>query len=329
MKFYFAPMEGITGYLYRNAYETYFGRIDRYMTPFLVPTQKKTFTHREREDVIPEHNEGMTVIPQVMTNRAEDLIWTAAKLQDLGYDRVNLNLGCPSQTVVSKGRGSGFLAFPDRLEEFFDQVFDDPLFGTGQMKLSVKTRIGKESPEEFPKLMEIYNRYPLEELIIHPRVQKDFYRNEPRMDAFAYGLEISKNPVCYNGNIFSTEDYRNLTERFPNLERVMMGRGLLTNPWLTAEILGETDRDREQLHGFHDLLFSGYLQVMSGEKNALYKMKELWCYLICLFEDGEFYGKKIRKAERKKDYDTAVDGIFRELQIRTGDIPFPFQKKQM
>ena len=210
MKLYMAPMEGVTGFVYRRAYHACFGPMDRYFTPFISPKgqgadgqtegeRRVCMSTRERRDVLPEHNAGMAVVPQILTNRAEDFLQTAALLGEMGYREVNLNLGCPSGTVTAKGKGAGFLAFPERLEEFFRQVCSGLL--QMDMGLSVKTRLGVEEPEEFERLLEIYNQFPLTELIIHPRVLRDYYGNEPRLDWFARALSASRAPVCYNGDI--------------------------------------------------------------------------------------------------------------------------------
>ncbi len=183
MKYYLAPMEGITGYIYRNSYEKFFNNIDKYFTPFIVPNKSTSLKTKELRDILPENNKGMNIVPQLLTNDSEAFIITARKLQQLGYNEINLNLGCPAGTVVSKNRGSGFLAKREELDIFLDEIFkiDD-------MKISIKTRIGKDSPEEFYELIKIYNKYPMEELIIHPRTQKDFYGNKPDLDVFKDAL---------------------------------------------------------------------------------------------------------------------------------------------
>lgn len=208
-KFYFAPLEGISGYVYRKAYEHYFGGIDKYFIPFIKPNQKGKLSSREKNDILPMHNQGMWAVPQILTNSAEDFIKTAERLQEYGYEEVNLNLGCPSKTVVSKGRGSGFLAEPDRLNAFLEEIFNET-----PIRISVKTRIGKESPEEWIRLLEIYNQYPMEELIIHPRIQTDFYKNTPNLEMFEYAVKNSKNPLCYNGDICTKEEYETICNRF-------------------------------------------------------------------------------------------------------------------
>lgn len=310
MKYYFAPLQGVTGYIYRNAYQTYFGQIDKYFTPFISPTSSKSLTTRELKDILPEHNEGVPVIPQILTNNAEYFLDTADKLTQLGYHEVNLNLGCPSGTVVSKNKGSGFLAQRQKLDEFLEEVFSRV-----SVKVSIKTRIGKDSPEEFPEIIEVYNKYPLEELIIHPRIQKDFYGNTPNMEVFTAALASSRNPVCYNGDIFTFEDYKNLTEKYTNLGAVMLGRGLITNPVLLGQIKGNPIVDKKLLKSFHDEVYKGYRETISEERNVLFKMKEFWFYMINLFADREKYAKKIRKTDSLSDYEAIISRLFQELEV--------------
>ncbi len=311
MNYYFAPMEGITGYIYRNAHHKFFKDVDVYYTPFIVPNQNREFSSREKNDILPEHNKGIKTIPQIMTNNWEGFVWTAMELKKYGYQEVNLNLGCPSKTVVSKLRGSGFLAVPDQLDQFLDRIF------TIDMKISIKTRIGKDSPEEFHRLMEIYNQYPVKELIIHPRIQKDFYRNTPDWDMFRMAVSTSKNPVCYNGDIFSPQDYERLIQTFPSLDRVMLGRGLVANPMLAGEIKGKAHLQKEQLKAFHDHILSGYQETISGDRNVLFKMKELWAYMLPSFERGEKHGKKIQKSQNLFDYIPAVEALFKDLELKS------------
>ena len=314
MKLYLAPLEGITGHIYRNAHATFFTPLDKYFTPFVAANSSGKFSSREWADVNPEHNQGINVVPQILTNQVEDFIATAKALAALGYKEVNLNLGCPSGTVVSKYRGSGFLAKPEALDYFLDQIYT-----LSPVSISIKTRIGKDEPEEFAQLLAIYNKYPIEELTIHPRVQKDYYKNKPRMQVFAEALRESKNPVCYNGDIFTAEHYHTLVKACPDLQCVMLGRGVIANPQLGMQILDETlSLSKEQLRAFHDRLFEDYQVVLSGERNVLFKMKEAWFYMSHLFSQNEKYVKKIRKSQHFKDYVLAVDQLFKEQQIIKG-----------
>lgn len=313
MKYYLAPMEGITGHIYRNAYAKYFHNIDKYFTPFIVPNQSTSLKTKELRDMLPENNEGLYIVPQILTNDADGFITTAMKLQQLGYDEINLNLGCPAGTVVSKNRGSGFLAQRDGLDSFLDEIFK-----IKDMKISVKTRIGKDSPEEFYELIKIYNKYPMEELIIHPRTRQDFYGNTPNLDVFKDAISLSKNTLCYNGDIFTVEDYYKITESFPEVDKVMLGRGILANPGLMGEIKDNIYVDKKILKEFHDEIFNNYTELLKEDKNAMYRMKELWGYMSHIFTNNKKYYKKIKKAQKAKDYIEAVSNLFEEQEIIKG-----------
>lgn len=307
MDFYFAPLEGITGYLYRNAFHEMFDcGICKYFTPFLAVNQNGITKSREKGDIDPLHNKGMTIIPQLLGNKGSEAADYIRYLGGMGYPEVNLNLGCPYQTVVSKKKGAGLLADVESLRRFLDEVFE-----VSVVRISVKTRIGMDSGEEFERLLEIYNQYPISELIVHPRVRKDFYGGHPDFAAFARALSESCAPVCYNGDIFTERDYRALTERFPKVDRIMLGRGLITNPGLLSRILTGKLVGKEELRAFHDRIYRDYREVISGDVNVLFKMKELWNYMQFLFADRQKYIKKIRKAKSGSEYEAAVDALFR------------------
>lgn len=314
MKYYLAPLEGLTVFIYRNAYKKYFGdNFDKYFAPFIVPNSSRSLKTRELRDILPENNIGINLIPQILTNDAEGFITTARKLQKLGYNEINLNLGCPSGTVVSKGRGSGFLAKKEELDKFLEEIFkiDD-------MKISIKTRLGKDRPEEFYELIKIYNKYPLEELIIHPRTRQDFYGNKPNLDIFREALSLSKNPVCYNGDIFTIENYKEFIQAFPNVNAVMLGRGIIANPALVNEIKYDKSIDKKVFKEFHDEIFQKYREIFNEDKNAIFRMKEFWGYMINIFSDNKKYAKKIKKAQKLVDYNEAVESLFREQEIIKG-----------
>lgn len=310
MKLYFAPLEGITGHVFRRAFFEYFGSVEKYFIPFIKPNQRGHLSSRERQDILPENNEGMYAVPQILTNSAEDFIRTTKKLQKYGYQEINLNLGCPSKTVVTKGRGSGFLAFPEDLDRFLDTVF-----GQTDAEISVKTRVGKDSPKEFTDLLAIFNQYPIKELIIHPRVQLDFYKNQPNWEVFQEACKESKNPVCYNGDIFSMEDYLRFADTFPDVDTMMLGRGLLMNPGLSGEIRQGRRMEKQTLRRFHDCLYEGYQEVLSGSRPILFKMKELWGFLAPVFTNYEKYAKKIKKSEKLNAYESIVDALFSEQEL--------------
>ena len=312
IQFYLAPMESVTGYVYRNVYHAMFGDMDKYVTPLIAPSKKKILKTRERKDVAPEHNRGMYVVPQILTNDAEQFLTTCNMLAELGYQEVNLNLGCPMATVVSKKKGSGFLEEPDRLDRFFDAVFEgiSRLPEERSCKISVKTRIGMEFPEEFADILQIYNRYPISEVIIHPRLQKDFYNNQPNLDVFAEALKECVHPVCYNGDIFTVEDYHVFREMFPQVDRIMLGRGVIANPGLVREIRTGQSVTTAELKEYHDRLYAGYREEMDCERDALFKMKEVWFYLGKMFPEAERELKKVKKADRPEEYLAAVRSVF-------------------
>ena len=285
MKFYLAPLEGITGYIYRNAQHDFFGAgIDKYFMPFLAPHTKRSFNAKEKNDILPEHNAGMYAVPQILTNSAADFLRIEKDLGAFGYRELNINLGCPSGTVVSKGRGAGF------------------------------------------RLLEIYNKYPLEELIVHPRVQKELYRGTPHYETFRYAMEHSKNPLCYNGDLVSVDSYVNLLtdwEKEQACDRakvtsVMVGRGVLKDPALIEKLAAYASGEaygtdaKKKLPAFHDRLVADYGKEFSGDQNVLFKMKELWSYLIVRFPGKEKEAKAIRKAKRLEEYQAAVRRVFSE-----------------
>ncbi len=310
MKRYAAPMEGITGYIYRNAHHRVFGGADKYFTPFLSPGKKRSLRSRELNDILPQHNENIPVVPQILTNDWEDFIHTAEILREFGYEEVNLNLGCPSGTVTAKKRGAGFLACPEELDRFLERICS----GTKQ-KISIKTRIGVESAEEFGPLLEIFCRYPLSELIVHPRTQKEGYRGAPHKEEFLRAFERAPFPVCYNGDLFSREDLEEFSREFPQADRVMVGRGLIADPALAAGAADGRTVTKETFREFHQEILDGYCQIMSGDRNVLFKMKELWFYMIRLFPDGEDFAKKIRKSSTVAEYRLWTERLLAEREI--------------
>ena len=268
MKDYMAPMEGVTNFVYRRVYHRFYHPMDKYFTPFISAKPKKNLSFQETCEVSPEENKDMYVVPQILTCSAEDFIRTAQLLRDeYGHQEVNLNLGCPSGTVTAKGKGAGFLAEPKKLDAFLDEIFDKL-----DMKISIKTRIGTHYEEDWEYLLAIYEKYPIYELIIHPRIQTDMYRGLPRLGAYEKAVERLKIPLCYNGNLFSVEDYRRFTQRFSETDCFMYGRGLITNPGMINAIREEKQPGKDILKELHDCLLEEYRQLLSGERNVLFRM---------------------------------------------------------
>lgn len=320
MRYYFAPMEGVTGAVYRRTHHKFFEGIDKYYMPFITPTTKAKLTPRQRRDVAPEANDGVPAVPQLLTKNAADFIWAANALADLGYEEVNLNLGCPSGTVTAKGKGAGFLAHPEELDRFFDAVFS-----ACKGKITVKTRLGMEDPAEFDRLLAIYNRYPIAELTIHPRVRQDFYKGAVREGDFAAALPQCRMPVCYNGDIVTEADAHAVGARYPAVGSLMIGRALIGDPSLVTQIKGGKGADRAQLADFHNALYEGYCEAFGDRRLAVLRMKEVWFYQLNLFEDSEKYGKRLRKAVSPADYEAAAAAIFHDLPLREQIVPGWFQ----
>lgn len=311
MKLYLAPMEGITTYIYRNAYNRCFGGIDKYFTPFLA---SKKLNRRELNEILPEHNEGIEVVPQILTNRADEFLQIARRIAGYGYQTVNLNLGCPSGTVTARKRGAGFLSVPDELDHFLYEIYEK-----SPIRISIKTRIGVESVDEWERLLAIYKKYPVAELIIHPRLQRELYKYTPHIEAFLTAVAaLPEIPLCYNGDITSPENYEALLEAIPATDCLMIGRGIIRKPALAAQIK-KTDAARlftkENLRAFHDEIFSGYSAQMAGETPTLFKMKDLWTYLSASFAASDRFLKKIRKASDYAEYKIAVSNLFRECEL--------------
>ena len=332
MEYYFAPLEGITGYIYRETHFAFYPGIDRYFTPFLVPKEKCDLNTREYMDVLPEHNKQMNVIPQILTNKSEDFLRMADYLKkEFGYKEINLNLGCPSKTVVGKKRGAGFLSVPDQLNCFLEEIFSK-----SEVNISIKTRIGKDSINEYDRLLEIFQKYPISELIVHPRLQIDYYKNKPNIDVFSKTFLNQRWEICYNGDICSEKNCKQIQNRFPDLRKIMIGRGLLMYPYLVQVIKlrencgmekkGEIYRDfnseisekeeRERLYDFYKTIMEKYQMTLSGEKTVLFKMKELWLYMSQSFSNYEKYWKKMKKAQRINDFDHIVQTLFMKEKLK-------------
>lgn len=312
MHYYFAPLEGLTDSIYRRLHHRYFPGIDRYYTPFFSPTVHRFLTPREERELPLADSVDFTVVPQLLTKSAEDFLWMAHVCKERGYEEVNLNLGCPSGTVVSKGKGSGMLSDPDTLDAFLNQVFSG-----ADIAVSVKTRLGVQNPEEFTKLLDIFNRYPIKELTVHPRVRKDFYKDSTRPEWFRYAVENSNNPVCYNGDICSLSGLDVLAQKYPGVQSVMIGRGLIGDPGMLCP--GGTNI--QALEAFYSELLEAYLVAFGGSRNAMFRLKENWRYLLCRFEGSEKLGKRLRKTTDLQEYRAITAEIFHTLPLKEALTP--------
>lgn len=301
MELYFAPLEGITTFTYRNTHAACFGGCDAYYAPFVTPAENEKIGRKNVRDILPEHNQNVPLKVQVLTNKAEAFLKFVEKIKPLGYSEVNINLGCPSPTVVKKGRGAGFLSDVPALARFFDEIFEGC-----DMNISVKTRTGYVSSDEMDDLMKIYSRHPLSMLIIHPRTKKEFYGGEPDRAVFARALAQSTCPVCYNGDILTVADFKEIKTAFPSLCGVMIGRGAVKNPALFREIRGGKPLCTSELVQFSERLMENYMQVLQSETFTLHKLKELWTYMIRNFPEEKKIQKAIKKASSLPDFKQAL-----------------------
>ena len=306
MRYYFAPMEGLTDSIFRRLHHKYFPGVDRYYMPFLSPTIHRQLTHKEDRELPLADSVPFAAVPQVLTKVPEDFLWAAEVCRDRGYDEVNLNIGCPSGTVVSKGKGSGILRDAAALDKFLEAVF-----AASPLPISVKTRLGLEKREEFPAILEALNRYPIKELTIHPRVRKQFYDGTVDMEMFDYAVRNSVNPLCYNGDILSLEQAAVLQETYPQIQSVMIGRGLIADPGMLS---GGTDK--AALEGFMNELMAVYEVEFGGSRNAIFRLKENWGFLHSRFEGCDKLWKRLRKTTDAAEFKSISAEIFHTLPLK-------------
>ena len=317
-KIYFAPLEGVTDSIFRNTFEKYYGGVDKYFTPFLSPNSTYKFTTREFNQIDPEKNNIETTVPQLLTNDAEHFLWAASEIAALGYREINFNLGCPSGTVVAKKKGSGLLFYPEMLDNMLYKVFEGlesaySKKGCTAPNISIKTRLGKLETDEFYEILDIYNKYPISELTIHPRIQKDFYREPLKPEFFDYAISHSNAPLVFNGDIVTISDINNTFATYPSIDAIMIGRGLLANPGLVLAYkkgLEETPLDLKIFKSFHDDLLIQYTDLLSGEKPVLHRMKEFIAYWERNFPNDTKTIKKIRKSNSIPEYKSNITSLF-------------------
>lgn len=317
---YLAPMEGITGYIVRNAFHHQFGGIDKYFTPF-IPAAKR-MGRKILRDLDPANNQGIRLVPQLISNNAEEIKEMVLQLQDLGFSEININLGCPSGTVVSKNRGSGMLKDPKELDHFLDGIMEGVSACAHNAAITVKTRIGFTDLSLWPEILSIYRKYPFDELIIHPRLRSELYTGYPHLEAFqlAYdAYQADPGRLCYNGDVWDMHCYQNIQSRFPAVEKIMIGRGLLGRPYLARLIRQEQEAEageiRKRLRAFHDEIYAGYLEIFSGERDVFLHMKEIWANLGRSFQDSEKLVRKLMKSRTPAEYKVLADQILDTLEL--------------
>ena len=310
IKYYMAPLEGITTYIFRRTHRKYFPVMDKYFTPFLV---SPNLNCKEINEIHPDNNKDINLVPQILTHQSGEFLEIAKSVSEYGYKTVNLNIGCPAGTVVSKGRGAGMLSDPDRLDKFLYEIYDKcPL------DISVKTRIGIFDTCEWEDILQVFSKYKMQELIIHPRLQKELYKGTPHIEEFLLACDSLDIPLCYNGDInkpADTEKLFKLTEGENSFDAIMIGRGLIKNPALMCLINGTPVPDKKTFKNYIEDLLEEYRENMSSDKPALCKMIEIWTYLESSFTNPEKYMKQIKKSRSVAEYRVAVNALFREQDL--------------
>ncbi len=314
MQLHLAPIRGITDFIFRTIFAGHFNGFDCALAPFISTVKGKTFKQSHVKDILPENNCLLPVVPQIIGNMPEDFVTLSGRLFDLGYLKVNWNLGCPFPQVTKKKRGAGLLPYPERIQSFLDYVL--PKIPN---KLSVKTRLGLISKDEIQELLPVFNDFPIAEMIIHPRTGRQMYTGEVDLDGFQQYAQASVHPVVYNGDIVNKESFFILQHRFPNIGRWMIGRGAIANP-----LLGESLRHEEpeasirciRIKRFHDDLLDAYRTVITNDGCVIDKMKSIWQYLANSFPNDKTFLQSVRRVNRMDCYRKLVEKMIDVATVR-------------
>jgi tRNA-dihydrouridine synthase B len=300
-----APIRGITDCHFRSIFHQHFPGFDSALAPFINPQRRSSFNPKQLKDVLPESNRVLPIVPQLLHTDPDDFLFLASRLQELGYKELNWNLGCPAPMVTIKHRGSGLLPFPDQILAFLDKVI--PKLG---IDLSIKTRLGYENSQELFDLLPHLDQYPLTEIIIHGRLGSQMYKGEIDRDGFGHCLECSRHPIVYNGDITSKEVFDTLQQQFPTVNKWMIGRGALANPFLAGDIKGKViPEQRQHLKRFHDELYTRYAELLDGPAHLLGRMKQLWVYLSAFFPPEHKTWKMIKKCKTEARYQQLMEKL--------------------
>ena len=314
------PFQGITDAPFRNVFKKHFGGIDKYYTPFFTGIQKDHAKNLQVEEIDPTCNDVETLTPQILSTDAEEILRFASQCKELGYKEINLNMGCPFPRVANKKRGSGLLPYPEKIEAMLNAVFERI-----DLNFSIKCRLGYFNPDEIVPVIDIFNQYPLSELIIHPRIGKQLYKGEADVKRFAELIPMIKAPLVYNGDIVSVDSFERIRKQVQPVNEFMLGRGLLANPFLAEEIKknGELSefsepvrQQKDRLHAYVVDLYEDRLRHAGGSPKVLGRMKELWSYLMYSFDEPQEIWRKIKKINALKEYEEAVDAVFQERRIK-------------
>lgn len=312
---YLAPIQGFTEHIFRNVFHQHFGGIDIAIAPFITLVKGKRVNMNHLQDLWPENNKCLKIIPQVIGNEPDLFIMMARDLQQLGYESVNWNLGCPKPQVTKKQRGSGLLPYPDQIREILEEVL-----ASVRINISVKTRLGLASPDEFDKLVPVFNRFNLEYLVIHPRLGIQMYDGRVNLEKLDGLLPQIRQKVIYSGDINSLPDYKKLKKRYPAINDWMLGRGLISNPFLAEEIMGfpqQTAHDREVRFGnFHNDLFEALSEKSVKEKSFVNKIKEYWKSFSAMFVEEDAVFNFIKTAQSGDELMEKINGVFVDFRFK-------------
>jgi len=305
---FFSPLQGLTDFRFRNAFNKYFSGIESFYAPFIRLNHKRAIKPAYERDLLPENNRGINLIPQILTRDADEFLYAADYIQRLGYQELNWNLGCPYPMVAKRGLGCGLLKDPAAIKSILERVHAESGIG-----VSIKMRLGYESSDEIFKVLPVLERYPLKNIVLHPRIGKQLYSGEVDLDAFQRCVQNTNHTVCFNGDIRSFETFNAMVKRFPMTDHWMIGRGIIANPFLPSMIHANTSEYPENrlkvFSQFHDTLFHDYAQALSGASHVIMKMLQFWEYFIEAFPDSHKEFKKIKKAKSITAYEKAVEGL--------------------
>jgi tRNA-dihydrouridine synthase len=309
---YFAPFQGITTHIFRKVYAKHFQGVDKLYTPYFSNFEPGHALSAVKMRSLQNRAEsGIEVVPQVLSKSAEEILWLAQVCEQLGFRELNWNLGCPYPQVANKKRGSGMLPYPGMVDAILEQVMKS----TG-IRFSVKCRLGYYSADEAEALLPVFNRYPISELTIHPRIGKQLYSGEADMEAFARISEGLTMPLAYNGDIFSVSDYLRFRTISPETTTLMLGRGLLRDPFLAGLLKGiaQPQNPGEVIREFTEELYQSYRYDRNDNPSVLNALKEYWAYLSFSFDEPVKVFRKIRKSGNFADYEEAIRLIFNEYR---------------
>lgn len=305
-----SPLQGFTDFHFRNAFNKHFGGIDSFYSPYIRLNGKLEIKSSHKRDILPENNKDIVLVPQIMTKEAEEFIFVAKHVQSLGYKELNWNLGCPYPMATKRNMGSGLIQDYKKINSILEEVYNET-----DIDISIKMRNGQNSNQEILKVLPILDKFPIKNITIHPRIGLQMYKGKTDLDIFQQCIENTNHKIQYNGDITSVESFQKLSERFPKIDHWMIGRGILTNPFLPSMIInGDTNYPKNKLEifkEFHDTLFNGYEEALSGPGHLTIRMFQFWEYFIQLFPNSQKGLKKVKKASSIHAYNDAVNWILR------------------